>query len=1144
MQRGSPTDTNRPSGDGAGSRGGGLKLVSQLAAVWLVAWKNIRARWPRALVALVAVTLGVALVAAVTTGYASARETIKDWNFSWVGYSHVHVEATPAQLWDNPRLPMRLAERVAQFDGVVRVVTRQKEQLSVPTDQFPPAGEGEPPHPPETIYGYGITPSEWKLVRPAGVRLAEGRLLNDTASGEVLIEEHLAEMLGKKPGDDVNLVAVTRPRTFRIVGVLSRPRLSSISSQNVFVLRDLVIMSKADMEALHEERPVAEGEDRVALESIDLVLNDPTSEQMLRVSGEVDALREFPFGELETLRRAILVYQRQPDETRLAAVRSAGEALWQQPKADFPKLRDALDKALANPSRFIFYPVLMEVAAASGSPAADLARAAGTTMVSTADEQLKRLDRNLRMFRVASNMVSVVALLTAAYLIFTTLGMGMVQRQAELGMMRCVGAGRLQIAVATVAEAVPIAFIGTAAGLASGVLAAKWVISHYSSFFTQVVVSQSGLMWAAFGGLISVALAVALPTWLASRVSPLAASRPQVRTTPLRLDVLVGLFGLLLIALSFLTRSALIPEPMMRAYIYLRIGVPMLFLGYFLVAPLTVATAGWLLKYPASLLTRTRPRLLHDQMQTGRWRTAATFCALMVCVSMLVNLRVHSKSIMEGWQLPLEMPPGMFYFFDPLDRYELQRVQSFPEIDGNRAMPIMAKWVRLHGPDMPPDENPEGRLLAGPIGRFSRLIDLKFIEKPDGMSDQDVIARVERGGAFIATREFAARHDVHVGDKLRFWRHHEHKGIDIEIVGVVESPTMDMAIDFLNVRDRFRTMSAGTVLGRAADANRLLAEEAGLAEFNENEPDAGVPLFTDLLMFDFAPAALAQAGGGDPENPNIEAQNRLLEMIGERIKGLEAAKQIWAEAKLTIRAHLSAAAGYVNRSVPPPTPGNFASARAELADARNLLESSRKAARPGEWAKIQAAIAAAADAVDQRESATQPAELVRVDLGAPLSSPESKIRYWGGSLRQLTDMIVGEFRSTVSILQKIALWATALAALGVGFAMAANVHSRRRQLAILRAVGMTRFQLTRMVLAEAVTIALIGCFLGILHGYNLALNASYFDYEVFGFRTHISIEGTSILLAIAFSVVCCLTASLLPALRAGRTNILAALRQV
>jgi ABC-type lipoprotein release transport system permease subunit len=68
--------------------------------------------------------------------------------------------------------------------------------------------------------------------------------------------------------------------------------------------------------------------------------------------------------------------------------------------------------------------------------------------------------------------------------------------------------------------------------------------------------------------------------------------------------------------------------------------------------------------------------------------------------------------------------------------------------------------------------------------------------------------------------------------------------------------------------------------------------------------------------------------------------------------------------------------------------------------------------------------------------------------------------------------------------------------------------------------------------------------LGIVHGLHLAMNALYFDQHLWGLRTDFTIQWGAMELAIGFAVLCCLVASVIPAMRAGRTNILAALRHV
>ncbi|MBB1257326.1 FtsX-like permease family protein [Streptomyces alkaliterrae] len=117
--------------------------------------------------------------------------------------------------------------------------------------------------------------------------------------------------------------------------------------------------------------------------------------------------------------------------------------------------------------------------------------------------------------------------------------------------------------------------------------------------------------------------------------------------------------------------------------------------------------------------------------------------------------------------------------------------------------------------------------------------------------------------------------------------------------------------------------------------------------------------------------------------------------------------------------------------------------------------------------------------------------------------------------------------------------AVVIAVLGVVNTLALSVIERTRELGMLRAVGMSRRQLRRMVRLESVVICLFGAVLG------LALGA------VWGLALHrlLALEGLTVLAvpwwtvaAVAVgSLVVGLTAAVLPALRASRMNVLDAI---
>jgi putative ABC transport system permease protein len=105
--------------------------------------------------------------------------------------------------------------------------------------------------------------------------------------------------------------------------------------------------------------------------------------------------------------------------------------------------------------------------------------------------------------------------------------------------------------------------------------------------------------------------------------------------------------------------------------------------------------------------------------------------------------------------------------------------------------------------------------------------------------------------------------------------------------------------------------------------------------------------------------------------------------------------------------------------------------------------------------------------------------------------------------------------------------------------LALSVFERTRELGMLRAVGMTRRQVRRMVRHESVITALIGAALGLPLGIFLALlvtNAlSQYDLQF-------AVPGASLVAFVVVAIIAGLLAAILPARRAARLRVLEALQ--
>jgi putative ABC transport system permease protein len=129
----------------------------------------------------------------------------------------------------------------------------------------------------------------------------------------------------------------------------------------------------------------------------------------------------------------------------------------------------------------------------------------------------------------------------------------------------------------------------------------------------------------------------------------------------------------------------------------------------------------------------------------------------------------------------------------------------------------------------------------------------------------------------------------------------------------------------------------------------------------------------------------------------------------------------------------------------------------------------------------------------------------------------------------------------LSIIQVFLGLSLLIAVLGITNTLALSVYERTRELGLLRAIGMTRRQLRRMVRWEAVIIALFGGLLGVGMGVLFGLAAIAAIPETF--VDIVSIPYRSLLGYLLVSGLFGMLAAILPARRAARLNILDAISQ-
>ena len=147
-----------------------------------------------------------------------------------------------------------------------------------------------------------------------------------------------------------------------------------------------------------------------------------------------------------------------------------------------------------------------------------------------------------------------------------------------------------------------------------------------------------------------------------------------------------------------------------------------------------------------------------------------------------------------------------------------------------------------------------------------------------------------------------------------------------------------------------------------------------------------------------------------------------------------------------------------------------------------------------------------------------------------------------GDVRQIKFQIQNGFDRLLLLLSSIAFASMAVAALGVTNTIMANIRSRRWQFGILRSIGVTRSQLLRLVLGEAILLGLVGCALGLSAGMLMSVNANRLTESIIGYVVPIKPPWAIIEIGTMIVMVTAILASLWPAASVARAEPLSLLQ--
>jgi len=673
-----------------------------------------------------------------------------------------------------------------------------------------------------------------------------------------------------------------------------------------------------------------------------------------------------------------------------------------------------------------------------------------TVKVGTTAAQLRQLRSAQAQLQFVLMLMSCVALLTAFFIILSTMNMGVSERINQLGLMRCVGMTRGQLVALVLIEVLPMGVLGTLLGVPIGIALQYITMLLVPEYVGTFALSPTGMALAVGGGIGTAALGALGPAVRAALISPMAATRAAPPRPRQALNALAAAAGVAMLAAHIALLRAITSETPWFAGMALG-ALVLLYAAYTLLAPLVVSTLGEPLVRLAAWVLRLRRQLVAEQVGRRPWRSAAVCCGLMVGLSLIVALQVHSESVKAGWEFPKQFPEAMIYSWRdvPLDR--MRAAARTPGIaSATIAADIRCKLVGRRAGFLSALD-PFYRYIAGDPDTFPKLIKLVYLEG----NEADALARLRQGDHVLVTREFSQARRIHLHDKVTLAVGDTEA--TFTVAGVVASPAIDIAVSFFNAGGEFQVYAVGSFVGTLADAQRLFGTDSAR-----------------LLLFNFDLPETESAADGDARF-----------------------------SALTTR-----------------PPGGVAIAPA---DERESAE--REATR----GHLRAAAAAAGTTVEK--------QIVK-QITDTLASPDVAFV----TARQLKQGIDQNIDRVTLLLAAIPTVGLVVAALGVANLMTANIAARQRQIAVLRAVGATQFQMIRLVMAEALILGLLGSLLGVVMGLHLGRSSTHLTSVLWGFQPRFAVPWPMVLAGAAVAIGLCLLAAAAPARIASRSNIVSALQ--
>jgi ABC-type antimicrobial peptide transport system permease subunit len=785
------------------------------------------------------------------------------------------------------------------------------------------------------------------------------------------------------------------------------------------------------------------------------------------------------------------------------------------------------------------------------------------------------LTKQLTQVELLSYLGGAVSMAAATFIVFSALSMGVSERQRGLATLRAIGATRRQVGALVVSEGLLLCGSGALIGAPLGVMCVGGLAWWFSEIFVAgVAVSWGGLALGVFGTLLAALAASLLPAWQATRVQALEAMAPSAIPPSARLPWVVAVIGAVLVAIDpflffgpidgmvGLFGVANVPQTAawLRLVLHFVLGLPAMFIGAFLLAPVLVKLIEFLLAGPVARVLSISPMLLRQQLSTGLWRAAGTASALMVGLAVLVVLQVQGHSALSGWRLPTRFPDLFLYYSPSASSDQAERIASALPATQPTTQPAAARkewtpWELLASrkPAEPPATatRPATAPTTQPErpGLLTRVAGTLMGFRPNaGEADSKAGVLVDDLAKIRTVPGVAGGRVMPVAIASPDFGH----GLQ-SLVLTMASPNatmyfgIDPAVAFDMMELEFRD-------GDPASAKRFLTDGQAVwlkkdqtwrprSELVGQRDGREVPLLRGLIVDDGQIAIQGLVTQSNGRHFIATPGGAVYEVPSEQVDRTEHGLFLLVTNEFKELRGIGVGDPFALKRVKDRKSVSFTAVGVIWSPGLDVITGVMDLGRQMEQRTAFSVFGSIRDAREQFGVDRVYVFGVNLDPGANPQTVVKEInRRFGseglraGDVRAIKEAITTAFDRLLLLTSTVAFAALAVASLGVTNTVMASIRSRRWQFGVLRSIGVTRGQLLRLVLAEAILLGVVATALGLLVGSLMVTDARALQLLMTGYRPPIALPIWTLLIGISAVLLVALVASFWPARTVARTE--------